>query len=147
GGSLVAQVENAIALSTPTLTTPASSSTGSYAVSWGTVAIATKYQVQERLDSGSWATIHNAAGNSKSISGKAAGAWGYRVRACSPSTCGSWSAEKTVTVQLPPTGVPTLTAPASSTTGTYALSWTAVAAATAYELEESVNGGTYAQIQ
>jgi len=147
GGSLVAQVENAIALSTPTLTTPASSSTGSYAVSWGSVAIATKYQVQERLDSGSWATIHNAAGNSKSISGKAAGAWGYRVRACSPATCGSWSAEKTVTVQLPPTGVPTLTAPASSTTGSYNLSWTTVAAATAYELEESVNGGTYTQIQ
>lgn len=147
GGSLVAQVENAIALSTPTLTVPASSSTGSYGISWGTVAIATKYQVQERLDSGSWATIHNAAGNSKSISGKTAGAWGYRVRACSPATCGSWSAEKTVTVQLPPTGLPTLTAPASSTTGSYTVSWTAVTAATAYQLQESVNGGTYATIQ
>src|SRR5690606_8732579 len=46
GGSLVAQVENAIALSTPTLTVPGSSMTGSYTVSWGTSALATKYQVQ-----------------------------------------------------------------------------------------------------
>lgn len=146
GGSLVAQVENAIALSTPTLTVPVSSTTGSYNISWGTVAIATKYQVQERAGSGSWVTIHDAIGNTRSLSGKPAGTWGYRVRGCSPATCGSWSTEQTVNVQLPPTGVPTLTAPTSSTTGSIAMSWTAVAAATDYQLEESVNGGTYQQI-
>jgi len=147
GGSLVAQVENAIALSTPTLTVPASSTTGSFTVSWGSVAIATRYQVEERLDGGSWTTVHDAAGNSKSISGKAAGAWSYRVRGCSPAACGSWSGVKTVTVQLPPTGVPTLTVPASSTSGSYTVSWTAVAAAATYQLQESVNGGSYITIQ
>ena len=145
-GSLVAQVENAIALSTPVLTAPASSTNGSYTVSWSPVAIASKYQLQERLGSGSWSTIHDAASTSKVLSGKAAGAWGYQVRACSTSTCGSWGAVKTVTVQLPPTGIPNVTVPASSTTGDYAFSWTAVAAATRYEVQESVNGGTYSTL-
>ncbi|WP_457022077.1 RHS repeat protein [Luteimonas sp. A611] len=143
GGSLVAQVENAIALSTPTLTVPGSSMTGSYIISWGTSALATKYQVQERLDSGSWATIHNAAGNSKSITGKAAGAWGYRVRACSPATCGSWSAEKTVAVQLAPTAVPTLTVPTTGPNGGFTVSWTAVPAANVYQLQERQGSGSW----
>ncbi|MDH5832405.1 RHS repeat protein [Luteimonas sp. M1R5S59] len=143
GGSLVAQVENAIPLSTPTLTVPASSMTGSYPISWGTSALATKYQVQERLGSGSWATIHDAAGNSKAISGKAAGTWGYRVRACSAATCGSWSAEKAVAVQLPPTGAPTLTVPTTGLNGGFTVSWTAVAAASAYQLQERQGSGSW----
>jgi YD repeat-containing protein len=143
GGSLVAQVENAIPLSTPTLTVPASSMTGSYTVSWGTSALATKYQVQERLGSGSWATIHDAAGNSKAISGKAAGTWGYRVRACSAATCGSWSAEREVAVQLPPSGVPTLTVPTNGLNGAFSVSWTAVAAASEYQLQERQGSGSW----
>lgn len=146
-GSLVAQAENAIPLSTPTLTVPVSSMTGSYSVSWTTVAIASKYQLRERKDGGSWGTIHDAVGTSKALSGKAAGLWGYQVRACSATTCGNWHAEKTVTVQLPPTAAPTLTTPATSTTGNYTINWTAVAAATTYQLQESVNGGTYATVQ
>lgn len=146
GGSLVAQVENAIAVSTPVLTVPGGSATGSYTVSWTAVAIASKFQLQERLGSGSWSTIHDAAALSKAVSGKAAGTWGYRVRACTATTCGSWSAEKTVTVQLPPTTAPTLTVPTTSTTGSYTVSWTAVTGATTYELEEAVNGGGYSAL-
>lgn len=143
GGSLVAQVENAIALSTPTLTVPGSSMTGSYTISWGTSSLATKYQVQERLGTGSWVTIHDAAGNSRSVSGKAAGTWGYRVRACSPATCGSWSAEKTVAVQLSPTGVPTLIVPTSGPNGGFTVSWTAVPAADTYQLQERQGNGSW----
>ncbi|MEL1264111.1 RHS repeat protein [Pseudoxanthomonas putridarboris] len=142
-GSLVAQVENAIALSTPTLTTPGSSMTGSYTVSWTTAPVATKYQLQERLNSGSWSTIHDAAGTSKALSGKAAGVWGYQVRACSATACGSWSVEKTVTVQLPPTGVPTLTVPETALNGGFMAAWTSVSAATHYQLQERQGSGNW----
>jgi YD repeat-containing protein len=143
GGSLVAQVENAIALSTPTLTVPGSSMTGNYTVSWGTSALATKYQVQERPGTGSWVTIHDAAGNSRPVSGKAAGTWGYRVRACSAATCGSWSVEGLVAVQLPPTGVPTLTVPTTGLNGGFTVSWTAVSAAAEYQLQERQGSGSW----
>lgn len=146
-GSLVAQVENPIALSTPVLTVPTSSTTGSFSVSWTAVALAARYELRERRDSGSWSTIHNEAGISRTLTGRAAGNWGYQVRACSAASCGGWSAERTVPVQSAPSGIPNLTVPATSTTGSYTVSWTAVAAATSYELQESVNGGTYTRLE
>ncbi|MGH8084027.1 MAG: hypothetical protein ACREPV_01950 [Lysobacter sp.] len=45
----------------------------------------------------------------------------------------------------PPTGVPALTAPATST-GPFAVSWTEVGAATDYRLEQRIDSGDWAQI-
>ncbi|MEN5118216.1 hypothetical protein ABE488_12930 [Luteimonas sp. TWI662] len=139
-GSLLAQVENAIALSTPVLTAPGSSATGAYVVSWTVAAVATSYQLRERVNSGGWSVIHNAGGVSKSLSGKSAGIWSYQVRACSATACGSWSVERSVTVLLPPNGSPVLTAPATGLNGAFIVSWTAQAAATRYELQEQKGG-------
>jgi len=101
---------------------------------------ATGYQLQERLGAGGWTTIHDAAGTSMSISGKATGNWGYQVRACNVAGCSAWSTVQTAAVLRAPTGVPTLTGPATTTTSSYTLSWTAVTDAARYELEEQVNG-------
>lgn len=145
-GSLVAQVENAIPLSTPALTAPPSSATGSYTVSWTVSPIATKYQLQERLGTAAWATIHDAAGTSKAISGKSAGNWGYRLRACSATTCGSWSAIATVVVLLPPTAAPALSVPATGLNGSFTVGWTTVAAANRYQLQERLGTGAWATV-
>ena len=126
---------------------PATDYTGGYTASWTAVGTATSYQLEERLGSGAWSQVHNAAATSKAISGKTAGSWGYQVRACNAAGCGAYSAVGTVAVTLPPAGVPALTVPASSYTGAYTVSWTAVSAATAYQLEEQVNGGSWTQIQ
>ncbi|WP_368564802.1 hypothetical protein [Pseudoxanthomonas sp. UTMC 1351] len=130
----------------PSLAAPASSTTGSYTVSWGSVAAATSYQLEERPSGGNWTLIHNAAGNSRAIGGKAAGTYEYRVRACNVAGCAAYSAVAATHVTLPPTSAPSLTVPAGSTTGAYVVSWTAVSAATSYPLEERSNGGAWAQI-
>lgn len=145
-GSLVAQVEDAVAPPTPVLMAPGYSSTGSYAVNWTSALAATKYQLQERANSGTWATIHDASGTSKAISGKAAGTYGYQVRACNAATCSGWSAEATTTVQLAPGSAPTLSVPATGANGSYSVTWTAIAAADGYQLQERLGTGTWSTI-
>ncbi len=130
----------------PTVSTPASNNTGSYTVSWSTVANVTSYQVEESANGGGWTLIHNAAGTSKAISGKGTSSYAYRARACNAAGCGGYSATATTQVTLPPTGAPTVTVPASNTTGSYTVSWTAVANATSYQVEEQVNGGGWTLI-
>jgi YD repeat-containing protein len=131
---------------TPTLAVPATSLTGSYSVSWTAVGYATNYQLQERLGSGAWATIHNAVGTSKALSGKANGIWGYQVRACNAQGCAAWSAIDTIEVMVPPSTAPVVTAPASSSTGSYTVTWTTVARATRYELDERKDSGAWVNI-
>ncbi|WP_337244670.1 wall-associated protein [Luteimonas sp. gir] len=128
----------------PTLTVPATSNSGSYSVSWTASTAAARYELQERVGSGNWAQIYSGTNTSQTRSGRANGAYAYRVRGCA-TECGAWSAEGAITVLLPPPA-PTLTVPASSNTGTYSVSWTASAAATRYELQERVGLGNWAQI-
>ncbi len=132
--------------SAPALTVPASSTTGSYTVSWTAVTGATKYQLEERPAGGSYVTVHDAAGTSKAVTGKASGTYEYRGRACNAGGCGGYSPVKAVQVTLPPSGAPTVSAPTSSTSGSYTVSWTAVAAASGYRLEERKQGAGWAEI-
>jgi hypothetical protein len=48
---------------------------------------------------------------------------------------------------LYPPGAPTVSVPAASYDGNYTVSWNATATATSYPLEESVNGGSWSQVQ
>lgn len=146
GGSLVASLDEPIALATPTLTVPGYSGTGGYTVSWTASALATKYQLRERLGTAAWSTVHDGTATSKAMAGKAAGSWGYQVRACSTAACGAWSTEARVTVQLPPTAAPVLTVPATGPNGAYTISWTAVASATKYQLQERPGTGAWSTV-
>jgi predicted phage tail protein len=128
------------------VTVPATSSTGSYSVSWTSVSTATSYRLEERVGSGSWAEIQNAAATSKALTGKTDGSYGYRARACNVAGCSAYSTTDSITVLTPPTAVATITTPADNYTGAYTVTWTAVTKATSYTLQRSTNGGVWATV-
>lgn len=132
--------------SAPSLTAPATSSTGNYTLTWTSIATTNAYELRERLGSGAWNTIHNAGSTMATVNGNASGSWDYQVRACNVAGCSAWSATNTIVVTLPPAQVPTLTAPASNTTGSYTVSWSAIEAATRYELEQRKDDGAWSKI-
>ncbi|HJR75102.1 MAG TPA: hypothetical protein VJ806_15870, partial [Luteimonas sp.] len=101
---------------------------------------ATSYQLEESANGGSWTLVQNAAAVSKAYTGKADGAYSYRVKACNAAGCSAYSAAGSITVLTPPTAVPTVTAPASNYTGSYTVNWTTVPKATSYTLHVKVNG-------
>lgn len=128
----------------PNLTTPASSTTGNYVVSWTGPATASRHVLEENANGAGWVGIHDGMGTSKSISGKTSGNYAYRVKGCNAGGCGPWTAQKTVLVNLPtqPPPPPTITQSASmrnSATNAVrcGVEWTAAATATSYELKAS----------
>ncbi|MDR6840427.1 hypothetical protein [Pseudoxanthomonas sacheonensis] len=141
-GSLVARVSNVVSPAVPTVSAPGFVSTGSYTVSWTAVAGASRYELQERVNSGSWSQVYSGTALSQAFTGKVSGVYGYQARACNPSACGAWSAEASVSVTLPPSSVPTISVPATAPGGDYTVSWTASTGATSYTLDQSTNGGS-----
>ena len=141
-GSLVARVKNTVAPPVPALTAPGYVTTGSYTVSWTAVNSATRYELQERANGGSWAQAYSGAGLSIAMGGRLSGIYDYRVRACN-ADCGGWSAIVTVAVELPPDGPPTLNAPATAVDGNYTVSWSAPGGAEDYDLQERASGGNW----
>ncbi len=131
--------------STPS--SPANNTTGSYTVSWGTVATATSYRLEESVNSGSWSEIFNAGGTSASLAGRTTATYSYRARACNASGCGGYSGAATTQVLLAPTGVPSISVPTSSYNGSYSVDWSSIQNASSYRLEESANGGAWTEIQ
>ncbi len=133
--------------SAPTLTAPASSVTGSYAVSWTGVSGAASYNLQQRVNSGSWTTVQASAATGWSASGEASGSYAYQGQACNAVGCGPWSATGTTMVTLPPIpGAPALTVPANNGTGSYTVSWGGMSGASSYHLQQQVNGGSWATV-
>ncbi|MCD9088697.1 hypothetical protein [Stenotrophomonas sp. SY1] len=130
----------------PVLSAPASSSNGSYSVSWAAVPTTTKYHLEESLPGGGWSEIYSGSGSSFAIGGKGNGTYLYRAIACNDGGCSDYSQNLAVSVLLPPAGVPVLSVPATNSNGSYSASWTSVTTATTYRLEESVNGGAWVLI-
>lgn len=145
-GSLVAQVETGEVMSSPVLTLPSFSPGGAYAVAWTSVASASTYELQMRVGGGAWSALYSGAATTWNATGHSSGIYSYRVRSCKNGACGEWSAEASVRVQLPPSGVPTASVPALSTDGRFTVSWTQANGATDYRLEENVNGGGWSTI-
>ncbi|MGG6462359.1 RHS repeat protein, partial [Solilutibacter silvestris] len=125
----------------PALTVPGSSYNGAYTATWSSVSTADRYELEESANGGSWMQVYSANGTSMGFTGKAAGTYTYRVRACNASGCGGYSNTGQAQVVSAPATAPSLTVPANSYGGTYAITWTTVATADRYELIESVNGG------
>ncbi len=120
----------------PTLTVPATDADGSYTASWTAPAGATSYKLEEKPAGGSFSNVYDGANRSHEITGKTAGIYMYRVRACAGvDNCGDWSA--TETTKVPP-GAPRLTIPATDADGTYDAAWTSPSGATSYKLQEKV---------
>lgn len=136
-----------IPTSAPTVSVPATNNTGAYGVAWNAVSNATSYTLQESVNGGGWSTVQATGATSWATSGRGSATYRYQVQACSSSGCGPVSGGAQTVVTLPPTGVPTLSAPATNYTGSYSVSWTGVAAATSYELDQQVNGGGWTAVQ
>ena len=147
GPKLIAMAENIpdIAPGVPaSITVPATSDTGSYVVTWGAASgNVTRYELQE-------ATVAEFSNATVAYSGtalswpatvKTDGTYYYRVRACNGMACSNYVAANNgvvVTVLVIAPGIPSsITVPATSTTGTYNISWSAaIGTVTHYELQE-----------
>lgn len=134
------------------ITVPASSTTGAYTISWGTsTGNVTAYQLYEATNSGftGQVQVYSGTGTSKAISGKGNGSYYYRVHACNGSQCSGYRTGGNPTVVTLPPGVPaSISVPASSSTGSYTVSWgTSTGTVTAYQLYEATNSGFTGQVQ
>jgi predicted phage tail protein len=128
------------------ISAPASAYSPSIGVSWSASANATNYVLEERFNGGSWGVAWSGAATSKTVTVGASGTYQFQVSACGAGGCSAFKASGNVAVTLPP-GAPHLTGPATSSTGTFTLTWTKVSGATSYHLHQSVNGGTLALIK
>jgi YD repeat-containing protein len=131
----------------PTVTVPGGTINGTYSVSWTAPATATSYDVQERLNGGTWNTIASAiTATSISRPGNASGSYTYQVEANSAYGTRGWASSTAVTVDtiygVLPAAPASLAVPASSNTGSVTVSWSATSLTTRYVVEQNVNGGS-----
>jgi YD repeat-containing protein len=144
GSQLVAKVVDAVPTpAAPIINSMSPNSTGSYAISWGQVSGATRYRLEEKFNSGNWRELGETANFSWPVTGQAAGTYSYKAVACHDMACSLYSGIKSITVSsaAPPTFVPALQVnPATSTNGSYVLSWSSHASVGTYRLEELVSG-------
>lgn len=129
----------------PGVTVPASSSNGSYTVSWSGVAGPVSYTLQEQVNGGGWATVQTNGMTSWSTGGRGDGTYGYRAQACNTTGCGPWSTTANTTVLLPPPTPTGVTAPATSN-GPIAVTWNVSSTATSYDMYESFNSGSWIRV-
>jgi hypothetical protein len=150
GPKLVAMVEN-IPDVTPapgmpvSLTVPASSS-GTHMISWGAATgTVTRYELQQDTNNSFTAPViaYNGTALSNSVTVSQVGTYYYRVRACNGTACSAYTtgANGATVTSIPPPGVPSsITVPATSSTGSYSISWgAATGTVTRYELYDATN--------
>lgn len=132
----------------PTLTPLGTNYGGAYTVQWSASSGATKYELQEKFNSGAPSVIHGAAANSVPVSGRVNGVYTYQVNACNTiGGCSALSTAMSVTVVVKPAQAPVLSpSTTSSTSGSYTLSWTSVSFATRYDVYERLDSGGFALI-
>jgi YD repeat-containing protein len=143
GRKLIASEETLILVAPASIGADTSPNDGNYTVSWSAAAAATSYTVQESANGGAWSTIYTGSGLSLAINGRAGGSYRYQVSACAGSTCTGWTGSATVGVRP---ALPVVTVPTGTINGTYSVSWSAPASATAYDVQEQVNGGAWTTI-
>jgi len=123
---------------TPGASVPSTVSVLSYTLSWTALSRATSYNIEETVPSGSVGYYTGASGTSRGFTQSAPGTWRYRVQGCNASGCGPWSAQASVTINIPqPPAVPTgLTVTQRSATNCR-ITWNAVSGASYYMLSEA----------
>ncbi len=125
-----------------TISYPSTSCTGNFTVSWSAVN-GTAYYALERSANASFSpSTQLATGPQTSYNqaGLAAGTYYYRVRAYNCGA-GGWKAGGPITVgaSQPPAAPTTISYPASSATGSFTVTWSAVSEAAGYTLERDTS--------
>lgn len=128
------------------ISAPASSS-GIFTVTWAASATATSYTLQQSANGGGWTTVYSSAANGTTLNEAATGSYTLRVQACNSGGCSGYTTSNPVAVTIPPASAPSLSVPASSSNGSYSVSWSGVSGATSYTLQEQVNGGGWSTVQ
>jgi hypothetical protein len=116
---------------------------GSFTVSWSAVGGASSYVLQENANGAGWVTLSSAAATTLARTGYTGGTYLYRVQACVGAVCGAWTVSSALGVTP---NFSTMTVPSAPVLGTYTISWSAPASASAYSVQESVNGGAWTLI-
>lgn len=132
----VVSVESMVPPAAPTsINVPASSSTGSFTLSWSGTLNTIRYEIQRQLNGGAWVAQANvnAPSTSQAITGLAIGNYRFRVRSCNAYGCSSYKTSGTLTVGNPP-DTPALTVISARCNGLNDLSWTIETGATSYRL-------------
>lgn len=130
----------------PVVLVPPFSNNGTYATSWTVVPGAASYRLEESANGGGWTQVHSGTALTLSISNRANGTYGYRASGCNAAGCGGVSVVANVRVLRPPTSAPALSAPSSSSNGSYTITWGTVPTAATYQLEEASPGNGWASI-
>lgn len=118
---------------------PSTSTDGSYAVTWGAVTDGAWYITEEQVNFGAFALVDNDRSGTLTVSGKANGNYGYRVKACNVSGCGPYSIVATVKVLLVPATPTNATVVRTQLTPTnirFTAQWDTVDTATRYEVSD-----------
>jgi len=123
------------------------SSAGNFTVSWSGSANATYYLLEQSFNGSGWSQVYDDSGTAKAFTVTDAGTYSYRIAACNSAGCSAYQTGATVTVVFPPAAVPSISLPASSSTGSYTVAWNAVPAGSTYTLQERINGGAWATVQ
>jgi hypothetical protein len=126
------------------LNVPATSTTGSYTLTWGTGAGSASYELEEDI-SGTFSNptlIYQGTALSFNVTGQPNGTYYYRVRGVNALFQGPWvPGSNPCTVGIQQVGTPAfITVPMTSTTGNYAIIWGVATNAASYELEEDTSG-------
>ena len=115
---------------------------GSYAVGWSPVGGAS-YELQESANGGaSWSAAYSGAALSKAYTGKAAGGYLYRVRACQ-GECSDWTVSATLGVWP---ALATVAVPTGVQKASYSVSWNRPATAATFDVDEQRDSGTWQRI-
>ncbi|MBL4659711.1 MAG: hypothetical protein JKY19_05095, partial [Alcanivoracaceae bacterium] len=85
----------------PTITVPGPvNTTGNYTVSWTSSTYATRYELHEKINNGSWSIIQDNETFSRVFT-NINNTYTYKVRACNQNICGNYSLEGIITVDIP----------------------------------------------
>ncbi|NID17237.1 RHS repeat domain-containing protein [Luteibacter yeojuensis] len=130
-----------------TISVPATSN-GPITVSWSAATYAATYHLEQSINGGAWTLAYSGAATSKALTVGVTGTYTYRVTGCNGSgVCGPYKTSGGVVVTIPPSGTPSISAPAAVHNGAWTVSWSGVAGATRYALYERYNGGGWGLVQ
>lgn len=144
GGTSTATVVVSAPSTPGPITGPTSSATGAYTLNWGaSTGTVSRYELHE-----DGVIAYSGTALSASLSGRSDGSHRYAVRACSTLGCSALTAEFVVTVlRIPPPPEP-ISAPRTSGSGIYTVTWTKPAGSVVdgYTLERKYEEGSWAPI-
>ena len=141
------QLGQPVTISSPnSITVPSGTVSTNFLVGWSSVTGATKYELQQQFNNGSWVVKYSGSAVGVSSAPSSSGSYKYRVKACNSSLCSNWRTSSAVSVLLPPPAPSSISVPSTDANGNYSISWSSISGAT-YTLYESKNGGSWTVIK